>query len=46
MSIDGWRPVVSDVRAAWTRLERDWQSVVVGAAIVALTAAFGVQIPW
>ncbi|WP_275039962.1 hypothetical protein [Natronorubrum sulfidifaciens] len=34
------------IRSYWTALERDWQSVAVGAVIVALTVGFEIQIPW
>jgi hypothetical protein len=33
-------------QSGWTTLERDWQSVVVGAVIVATVAVFEIQIPW
>ncbi|MFB6108293.1 MAG: hypothetical protein ABEJ82_05560 [Haloplanus sp.] len=46
MSTDGWRSATAAVRAWWTGLDSDWQSVVVGAVIVACTVAFGVRIPW
>ncbi|ELY51405.1 MULTISPECIES: hypothetical protein [Natronorubrum] len=34
------------IRSYWTALERDWQSVAVGAVIVVLTVVFEIQIPW
>lgn len=34
------------LRSRWTALESDWQSVVVGAVIVALIEALGVRVPW
>ncbi|SIS12023.1 hypothetical protein [Natronorubrum thiooxidans] len=40
------RQYLASIRSQWTALERDWQSVAVGAAIVALTAAVEIQIPW
>ncbi|MFP8952914.1 hypothetical protein ACLI4Z_08080 [Natrialbaceae archaeon A-arb3/5] len=46
MSIDGWRPAAGTVTDRWRALERDWQSVFVGAAIVALVGAFELPIPW
>jgi hypothetical protein len=33
------------VRERWTRLDTDWQAVVVGAVVVSAVAA-GVPIPW
>jgi hypothetical protein len=35
-----------DVRGRWRALERDWQSVAVGTAIVGAIAAFEIPIPW
>ncbi|MDQ2050623.1 hypothetical protein RBH26_08995 [Natronolimnohabitans sp. A-GB9] len=46
MSIDGWRPNVDTVVARWSALERDWKSVFVGVAIVALVGVLELQIPW
>ncbi len=34
------------IRSSWTTLERDWQSVAVGATTVAAIAVFELQIPW
>ncbi|ELY83987.1 hypothetical protein [Natrinema altunense] len=42
-SIDRWS---NGIRARWTALERDWQSVVVGATIVGLVSVLGLPIPW
>ncbi|WP_196808418.1 hypothetical protein [Natrinema sp. J7-1] len=44
-SIERWR-VRNGIRARWAALERDWQSVVVGATIVALVSGLGLPIPW
>lgn len=46
MSIDGWQSTVRAVAVRWAALERDWQSVVVGAVIVAIVAGLGLQVPW
>ena len=46
MSTYIWRPTVETVTARWAALERDWQSVVIGAGIVALVWTLEVQIPW
>ncbi|ELY53406.1 hypothetical protein [Natronolimnohabitans innermongolicus] len=46
MSIDGWRSPVAGVTDRWRGLERDWQSVVVGATIVALVGTLEIPIPW
>ncbi|WP_174811735.1 hypothetical protein [Salinadaptatus halalkaliphilus] len=46
MPIDRWHTRVGAVLAQWHALERDWQSVVVGAVIVALIVAFEIRIPW
>ncbi|ELY76220.1 hypothetical protein [Natrinema pallidum] len=45
MSIDRWR-WSTVIRDRWTALERDWQSVVVGATIVGLVSVLGLPIPW
>ncbi len=45
MTIDHQGLVVA-ARAYWSRLERDWQSVTVGAVIVTLTVALEIRIPW
>jgi hypothetical protein len=37
---------VEAARSGWVALERDWQSIVVGATIVATVVVFEVQIPW
>ncbi|WP_394739213.1 hypothetical protein [Natronococcus roseus] len=37
---------VAAVRSRWADLERDWQSVAVGATTVAAIAIFELQIPW
>ncbi|MDG5761451.1 hypothetical protein QA600_19150 [Natronococcus sp. A-GB1] len=37
---------VAAVRSRWRDLERDWQSVAVGATTVAAIAVFELQIPW
>ncbi|MFU8868148.1 hypothetical protein [Natronococcus sp.] len=46
MSTERWSRGVAAVRSRWTDLERDWQSVAVGAVTVAAIAAFELQIPW
>lgn len=46
MSIDGWQPATGTATDRWRDLERDWQSVLVGAAIVALVSLLELQIPW
>ncbi|ELY66014.1 hypothetical protein [Natronococcus jeotgali] len=46
MSFDRLRRRAAAVRSRWTGLERDWQSVAVGAATVATVAVFELQIPW
>ena len=46
MSSDRWGVGVDAVYDRWRSLERDWQSVVIGAAIAALIAVFGIRIPW
>ena len=46
MSNDGWRSTVHAVAGRWSALERDWQSVVVAAAILASIGALELQIPW
>ncbi|WP_455447936.1 hypothetical protein [Natrinema thermotolerans] len=46
MSTDGWLPIGDAVTDRWTVLERDWQSVLIGTAIVALVVLFELQIPW
>ncbi|SEH16456.1 MULTISPECIES: hypothetical protein [Natronorubrum] len=46
MSIDSlWSPV-DNVTDRWSALERDWQSVFIGVAIVVLVGAFELPIPW
>ncbi|OIB58729.1 hypothetical protein BBD46_06920 [Natrialba sp. SSL1] len=37
---------LAGVRSRWSALERDWQSVVVGATVVALVSLLDVHIPW
>ncbi|ADD06111.1 uncharacterized protein Nmag_2551 [Natrialba magadii ATCC 43099] len=39
-------PSLVAVRSRWNALERDWQSVVVGALIVAFVSVLDVHIPW
>ncbi|WP_175416343.1 hypothetical protein [Natrinema versiforme] len=46
MWIDGWQPTAGSVMDRWSDLERDWQSVLVGAAIVAPVSLLELQIPW
>ncbi|MEY7848495.1 hypothetical protein AB7C87_04745 [Natrarchaeobius sp. A-rgal3] len=46
MSFDRWAASVETVRSHWTDLERDWQSVAVGATIVGVVGVFGLPIPW
>lgn len=46
MPFDRLAGVGEPIRERWTALERDWQSVVVGTAIVTAIALSGVQIPW
>ena len=46
MSIDRRWPTADGLTARWSALERDWKSVVVGAAIVGLVNALGLQVPW
>lgn len=41
-----WGQAVATVRDWWTDLERDWKSVAVGLAVVALVVAADVRIPW
>ena len=43
---DGRWPTAGALTARWSALERDWKSVVVGAAIVGLVNALELQIPW
>jgi hypothetical protein len=45
MASDQWWTGISSVRSWWRDLERDWQSVVVGAVIVALSAIPETGIP-
>lgn len=45
MSIDGWQPTAGAVTDHRRGLERDWRSVLVGAAIVAPTSAFELRSP-
>lgn len=40
------RPESADDRSRWEAIDRDWRSVVVGAAIVALIALFELRVPW
>ncbi|WP_267903121.1 hypothetical protein [Natronococcus pandeyae] len=44
MSFDRSKLDVTAVYSRWTTLEHDWQSVVVGAVVVAVAGA--VRIPW
>ncbi|WP_200840398.1 hypothetical protein [Natrialba sp. INN-245] len=46
MSFDRWAAAAEMVRTHWRDLERDWQSVAVGAVIVVLVGAFELPIPW
>jgi hypothetical protein len=46
MPTDRLKAVFDDVRGRWRALERDWQSVAVGTAIVGAIAAFEIPIPW
>jgi hypothetical protein len=46
MSTDRWSPDFRTIRSHWSALERDWQSVAVGAMIVATIAVFELQVPW
>ena len=45
MQFDLIRPIAT-ARAFWTALERDWQSVAIGGAIVTLVVLLEVPIPW
>lgn len=36
----------ADDRSRWEAIDRDWRSVAVGAAIVALVGLLDVRIPW
>lgn len=38
--------VIERIFDRWTRLDSDWQGVVVGAAIVAAVWLFGITVPW
>ncbi|MFC4542968.1 hypothetical protein ACFO5R_13655 [Halosolutus amylolyticus] len=46
MSIEPLAEGAAAVRSAWTALERDWRSVVVGAVIVAVVQVLNLGIPW
>ncbi|SFB73372.1 hypothetical protein SAMN05444422_101571 [Halobiforma haloterrestris] len=46
MAIDRLRAGLAAARAQWQSIERDWRSVAVGAAIVTVTVALDLQIPW
>lgn len=46
MSTELWRRTVGAVRTRWRTLERDWQSVAIGAVIVVSVGLFDLQIPW
>ncbi|EMA41833.1 hypothetical protein [Halobiforma nitratireducens] len=46
MSFDRWRVGLAAVYSRWRALERDWQSVAVGAAIVVATVALEIRVPW
>ncbi|AGB37990.1 hypothetical protein [Natronococcus occultus] len=46
MVSDRLRRDAAAVRSRWTDLERDWQSVAVGAMTVTAIAALELQIPW
>lgn len=45
MPTDPFTPLTA-ASSRWINLERDWQSVTIGAAVVVLIVAFGVQVPW
>ena len=45
MPTDPLKPLTA-AYSRWTSLERDWRSVTIGAAVVVLIVAFGVQVPW
>ena len=45
MQFDLSSPVAA-LRSLWTNLERDWQSVTLGAVIVALIVLFEIPVPW
>lgn len=45
MQFDLSRPVAT-VYSLWRHLERDWQSVAIGVAIVALIVLLEVPVPW
>lgn len=46
MSPRSWQQAVAAVRGRWTELERDWQSVAAGFAVVAVVVLLDVRIPW
>ncbi|SDQ38044.1 hypothetical protein [Natronobacterium texcoconense] len=46
MSIERLWVGVATLRSRWRALERDWQSVVVAAIVVATTVALEVRVPW
>ncbi|WP_186336497.1 hypothetical protein [Natrarchaeobaculum aegyptiacum] len=46
MPTELWRRTTGVVQARWNSLERDWQSVAIGAMIVVSVGLFDLQIPW
>lgn len=46
MSTELWSRTAGAVRKRWHSLERDWQSVAIGAMVVASVGVFDLQIPW